>query len=432
MTAITRRGLLRDSLLVGAGVWVGTDVARAADSPNEKLNIAIIGIDGRGAANLAAVAPTENIVALCDVDEEKLARVGARFPQAHRETDYRRLFSRPDIDAVMVSTPDHHHAPAASMALRMKKHVYCEKPLTHSIAEARALAKLAKHARVATQMGNQGHSNDGTRRVVELVRAGAVGPIREAHCWTDRPIWPQGGDRPAPSPAPSSLHWDLWLGPAPVRPHAAGYHPFAWRGWWDFGTGALGDMACHVMDTAYWALELGAPKSVEAWGEPHHPDSAPRSSVIRYEFGARGEMPPMSLTWYDGGKKPASEFLGGKPYPDNGTLLIGDKGKILLPDPYGSTFVLLPEKQFEGFQPPAPTIPNSIGHHAEWLLACKTGSPTGSNFKYATGLTEMVLLGNVAFRAGHKILWDARKVRVTNCAEAAQFVAREYREGWSL
>ena len=431
-----RRRFLQQGAAVGAGLIAVPASAgiKSSKSPNEKLNVACIGIEGRGAADLRAVSETENIVALCDVDEERLARVGQDFPQAYRETDYRRLADRRDIDAFIVATPDHHHATAAAMALELGKHCYCEKPLTHSVWEARKIAELAKRAGVATQMGNQGHSNNGTRRVVELIRAGVVGQIREAHCWTDRPAkwWPQGIDRPPVSAPPSRLHWDLWLGPAPERPYGEGYHPFKWRGFWDFGTGALGDMACHVMDTAFWGLNLKHPTTVEAWGEPHHPETGPLSTQITYEFGKRGDLAPMKLVWYDGVKRPPADLFLGEKIPDNGTLLIGEKGTILLPDPYGSTFVMLPKDKWTGFTPPPESIPNSIGHHKEWVHACKTGDPTGSNFVYAGQLTEMVLLGNVAFRVGHKIEWDHKKLRVKNCDDAEQYIRRAYRPGWSL
>ena len=431
---ISRRDLLKGAAFTGAGLALsaGSALARST-AANGKLNVGIIGVDGRGGAHVAALGATENLVALCDVDEVSLAKAGARFPAAARYTDFRRMLERRDLDAVVVGTADHTHFPASMMALDLGKHVYCEKPLTHSVWEARQLARAAGRAKVATQMGNQGHSNDGTRRVVELVQSGAVGAVREVHCWTDRPIWPQGIDRPAETSAvPGHVHWDLWLGPAPERPYHPAYHPFKWRGFWDFGTGALGDMACHVMDTAFWALKLGSPTSVEAEGEPHHPDSAPKWAVIRYEFPERGSLPPVKLTWYDGGRKPPAALAHGEKLPDNGTILVGERGTILLPDAYGSTFVLLPKERFSGFVPPARTIPNSPGHHAEWVAACKSGGTGGSNFQYAGALTEMVLLGNVAFRVGHKIYWDARKLKARNCTEADRYIRRDYRSGWSF
>src|SRR5438094_2931896 len=277
-----RREFLRQSALAGVGIWVGGRAGAQSRSANEKLNIACVGVGGRGAANLKGIS-SENVVLLCDIDDTHLAKAAQDFPRAERLNDWRRALERPGIDAVVVSTPDHNHAVIANAAMRLGKHVYREKPLTHSIDEARVLTETARRTRVATQMGNGGHSSETTRRVVELIQTGAVGAVREVHCWTDRPIWPQGIDRPADTPpVPASVHWDLWLGPARERPYNPAYHPFKWRGWWDFGTGALGDMACHIMDAAFWALKLGAPASVEAEAPPTHQETAPQWSVIRY------------------------------------------------------------------------------------------------------------------------------------------------------
>jgi predicted dehydrogenase len=299
--------------------------------------------------------------------------------------------------------------------------------------EARHVAKLAAQKKVATQMGNQGHSNDSARRIVEIVQAGAIGPVREVHAWTDRPIWPQGLARPKDTPpVPKYLHWDLWLGPAAERPYNPAYLPFNWRGWRDFGTGALGDMACHVLDVPYWALKLQNPATVEVEGPPLFPESGPKWEIIHYEFAARGEMPPVKLTWYDGGKKPPSDLFGGQAVVDNGSLLIGDKGKLYLAGAYGERYKLLPEKDFAEYKPPEPTIPNSPGHHAEWIQACKTGSATGSNFGYAGPLTEMVLLGEVAYRVGKKIEWDSAAMKAANSSEAEPLIRLAYRDGWSL
>ncbi len=438
MRNLNRRDFLKTTGLAGAGVLLSAGEGRARTlSANEKLNVGIVGVAGRGAASLAAVAQTENIVALCDVDENSLNGAGARHPQAAKYVDFRRMLERNDLDAVVVSTPDHTHAVAAVAAMQTGRHVYCEKPLTHSIYEARKMAEAAERTGVVTQMGNQGHSNNGTRRVVELVRSGAVGPIREVHCWTDRPIWPQGIDRPVEAVAPPPhVHWDLWLGPAAERPYHPAYHPFKWRGWWDFGTGALGDMACHVMDTAFWALDLASPTSVEAEGAPRNTETAPNWMIVRYEFGPRGKMPPLKLVWYDGKKFPPADLFLGQKVPENGTLLVGEKGTILLPDPYGSSFVLLPKEKFTGFTPPAESIPNSPGHHAEWIAACKEGksaaSKPGSHFGYSTALTEMVLLGNVAFRCGQKIYWDRKKMEARGCPDAGLYLRGNTRTGWAL
>ncbi len=431
-----RREFLRRTGLAGAGFWVFTREgwAQQPKSPNEKLNVGVIGVGGRGEANLNAIAG-ENVVALCDVDDKALAKAAARFSKAEKFHDFRKLLERKEVEAVTVSTADHCHAAAANMAMKLGKHVYCEKPLTHSIYEARVLAQTAAKMKIATQMGNQGHSNDGARRTVELIRSGAIGPIREAHCWTDRPgrFWFQGIDRPTETPAvPSDLHWDLWLGPAPERPYHPAYHPFKWRGWWDFGTGAIGDMACHVMDVAYWALDLRDPATIEAEGPPPNQETGPTWMIVSYQFPARGERPPRTLMWYEAGKKPAAELFEGEKVEDNGTLFIGEKGKIYFPDPYGARSMLLPKAQFAGFKPPEPSIPNSIGHHAEWIRACKGGEPAGSHFGYAGPLTEMALLGNVAYRAGKPIRWNAERMRCPGTPEAERFIRRDYRKGWEL
>jgi predicted dehydrogenase len=428
-----RREFLKQSASTGAGLWLGGHAALAQTrSPNEKLNIALIGVGGQGGGNLRNVQ-SENIVALCDIDEGTLAKAAQRFPKAATYHDFRKLLERRDIDAVVVSTPDHTHAVAAAWAMQQGRHVYCEKPLTHSIYEARTLADLAARKKVATQMGNAGHSGGGQRRLVELVQSGAIGPVREVHTWTDRPIWPQGIDRPAERPSvPSSVHWDLWLGPAPERPYHPAYHPFKWRGWWDFGTGALGDMGCHGLDAAFWALKLGAPTAVEAAGPPPHVETAPKWMIVWYDFPARGDLPPVRLTWYDGGKLPPASLFQGARIVDNGTLFIGEKGTLYVPGSYGGGHRLLPAEKFADFRPPAPSIPDSPGHHEEWIAACKTGSATGTGFAYATALTEMVLLGNVAYRVGKKIEWDSAKLDATNCPEAQPLIRPEYRTGWSL
>lgn len=426
----TRREFLKQSLYAGAGlIFLKTGWAKGT-SANDKLNIAVIGCGGRGWDNLQAVA-SENIVALCDVDLNQLARAAMAFPRAMLYTDYRQLFdhSHRRFDAVVISTPDHHHALPIMRALQLGKHVYCEKPLVHSVWEARAVREQARKVKVATQMGNQAHSSDNLRRAVEIIRSGVIGPIREVHAWSDRPIWPQGIERPqGEKPIPSHLFWDVWIGPAPYRPYNDGYHPFAWRGWWDFGTGALGDMGCHIIDTAYWALELGLPTSVEADGSPRMPESGPKASKVVYEFPARKNMPPVKLTWYDGGLKPPLELIEGGPMAPNGVICVGEKGVLYFP--HATEVQLFPKERFADFQPPAPTLPRSPGHHEEWIQACKTGSPTYSNFEYATLLTEAVLLGNAAFRAGEKLYYDGETGRVTNTRSADEYIHRPYRKGW--
>lgn len=443
---LTRRDFLRCSALAaGATLLPACASSRRprAKSPNEKLNVGIIGCGGKGASDAEGVAG-ENIVALCDVDENTLNRAAKKYPGAKLYRDYRKMLEQQkDIDAVTVSTPDHQHAPAAMMAIKLRKHVYVQKPLTHSIYEARQLTLAARKYKVATLMGNQGHSSEESRAFCELIWAGAIGPVREVHCWTNRPIWPQGRNRPDGSdPVPANLDWDLWLGPAPFRPFKAAYpdgkkpvyHPFAWRGWWDFGTGALGDMACHVMDAANWALKLGHPTSVEAETSGGTAEMAPDWSVIRYEFPARREMPPLKLVWHDGGKKPAPELLGLKPadkFTDNGLLFIGDKGKLTCAT-YGSSPRFTPDSKTQEFPKAPKLLPRSAGHYEEWIAACKGAPNTGANFDYAGPFTEMVLLGNLAVRAGKKIEWDGPNLRARNAPEVAQYIRREYRKGWSL
>jgi len=375
-------------------------------------------------------------VALCDVDSKRLAERAAKYPKAKLFSDYRKMLEeQKGIDAVIVSTPDHHHAFAAVMAMKLGKHVYCQKPMAHSIWEARLMRQVAARQKVATQMGNQGHSYDSTRRLVELVQAGVLGDVREVHVWTDRPIWPQGVDRPAgEDPVPENLLWELWLGPAPWRPYKKDvYHSFKWRGWWDFGTGALGDMACHNTDAAFWSLKLDAPVSVEAESSGANKETCPNWSIIRFEFPARGSMPPVRLTWYDGGKLPSRDLVGGEELPKNGTIMVGSKAKIVFRDWNPNGFRLLPEDKFKDFQGPPQTVPRAPnGPYREWIEACKGGPACLSNFEYAGRLTETVLLGNVAIRLGKKFDWDATNLKAMNTPEADQYIHREYRKGWTF
>lgn len=433
---LSRRDLLKNAALIGGlaalgGVWTDRP-ARASRSPNEKLNIACIGVGGMGAADLNAVR-SENIVALCDVDERSAAESFKKYPDVPKYADFRQMLEKEGkrIDAVTVSTPDHVHAVASVMAMKMGKHVYCQKPLTRTPSEARILMEVARKQKVVTQMGTQGHP--AYTRLVEYVQAGVIGKITEVHVMTDRPIWPQGMDRPTDTPSvPAGLNWELWQGPIKPRPYHPAYLPFVWRGWWDYGTGALGDMACHLMDGAFWALNLSYPTTVEAEGEPRHPDSAPKWSIVRYEFPRRGDMPPVNLTWYDGGKMIPEELLEGQKIGKdfNGSLFIGEKGKMLVY--HGSDPILLPQKDFEGFQPPAPTLPRSPGHYIEWINACKGQGKTASNFDYACPMTESILLGNVAFRLGKKITYDSRRMKAVGMPEADEYIQHRYQKGWSL
>ena len=423
---------------------LGFPAILSAQSPNNKLNIAIIGSGGRGAGNLAEVT-SENIVALCDVNERNLEAAATKFPTARKYVDFRKLYDQAnDIDAVVVSCAEHTHAFATLPALQMRKHVYCEKPLTHNIWEARIITEAAAKAKVATQMGTQIHAGSNYRRVVELIQAGAIGGVTEAHVWVGRAWGWQSADaakrhqdivhvleRPTgSSPIPEGLHWDLWLGPAPERPFHEVYFPGPkWYRWWDFGGGTMSDLGSHWNDLPFWALKLKAPLTVEATGPKPHPEIAPASMTASYQYGPRGNMPAVRLTWYQGEEKP--ELLKGGLIPNwnSGVLFVGSKG-MLLAD-YGK-HVLLPEEKFVDFQKPPQTIPESLGHHKEWIHACKTGAPTTCSFDYSGPLTEANHLGNVAYRVGRKINWDAEKVKVTNAPEAEQYVRREYRKGWKL
>lgn len=440
---ISRRELLRHAALTSGlaalgGVWSDRP-ARASRSANEKLNVAHIGVGGQGGGDLGQISgdPQVNIVALCDVDEARAADSFNKFPNAKKYFDYRILLDKEakNIDAVVVSTPDHNHAPASVLAMKHGKHVYCQKPLTHSVAEARIMQETARKHHVVTQMGTQGHPS--YARAVEILQSGAIGPITEVHVITDRPAgwWPQGVDRPTgTSPIPSTLHWDLWLGPAPERPYNPAYLPFVWRGWWDFGTGALGDMGCHLFDAPFWALKLGYPTSVEAQGEPTKPESPPLASVIHYEFPQRGELPPVKFTWYDGGNRPPKDLLEGVELPKdfNGSFYVGSKGKALVP--HGAAPQLLPEADFKDYEPPARSIKRVDSHYMEWTAACRSGAvgTTGSTFDYSCPMTETVLLGNVALRVGKKIQWDAKNLKAVGCPEADPYIRYHYRKGWSL
>ncbi len=416
-------------------------------APSDKLNIAGVGVGGMGKSNVRNCAEAgENIVALCDVDTDYASEIIKEFPDAKVYKDFRVMLEKQkDIDAVIVATPDHSHAIVAMTAMQLGKHVYVQKPMTRTVYEARKLTEAARKYKVATQMGNQGHSKDSVRTVAEWVADGAIGPVREVHAWTDRPWWPQGVYRPYETPdVPRELDWDLWIGPAPTRPYHPAYHPWSWRGWWDFGTGALGDMACHVLDVAFTALKLKYPTSIEA----HSPriyvkrgivkqtmdETPPVASVIYYHFPARGKMPPVKLTWYDGGMMPPrpEELEPGRSMGENGLVFIGDKGKILM-GTYGEGARLIPESKMKAYKLPPATLPRIKGtHEKNWIDACKGGEPASSNFDYSGPMTEAVVLGNVAIRAGQKLEWDAANMKVTNVDEANQYINPPYRQGWTL
>ena len=383
-----RREFLKNSALTGVGFWVTAGVARPqSKSPNEKINIACIGVGGKGSSDTDHAALFGNIVALCDIDDRHLEKKAAKFPNAKKYNDYRQMLDdmEKEIDAVTVSTADHSHAPASVMAMKMQKHVYCQKPLTHDVHEARVMRETAAHYQVATQMGNQGTASNGLRRAVEVIRAGAIGPVREVHVWTNRPIWPQAPKvtaRAKSSPVPNHVHWYLFLGSAPDRPYNHAYHPFAWRGWWDFGTGALGDMGCHTANMPFMALKLLYPTSIVAESGEVNPETYPAWAKVSYEFPARDEMPPVKLTWYEGRKNgervlPPAELTRGQKMSDSGSLLVGDKGILFSPDDYGEHWKLLPEKQFQDYEGPPQTLPRNgkgdAGMKQEWIAAIKAG-----------------------------------------------------------
>ena len=418
--------------------------------PSDRLHIAGIGVGGMGAADLdeLALELQQNIVALCDVDERRAAPTFAKFPQARRYQDFRVMLEEMDdqIDAVVVATPDHVHAVATMAAIQRGKHVYCEKPLTRTIGEARQIAAAPRKAGVVTQMGNQGHAKEGARLTNEWIQAGVIGEVREVHVFTDRPgtHWKQGIPRPAETPpVPPGLAWDLWLGPAPERPYHPAYVPKTWRAWWDFGTGPLGDMGCHIIDHPYWALDLGPPTTVQAYvagpagrvlpDGQLNAETFPHSAIITYDFPAREDKPPVRMIWYDGGLMPAKppEMADLCRMPSDGMLFIGSEGKMYCAS-HGSMPQVVPAG-WPGLKFPPQTMPRSIGHRAEWIAACKGSGTPVSNFDYAGPLTEVVLLGNLAVRApGKRLRWDSPNMGVTNMPELTRFIHTQYREGWTL
>lgn len=426
----SRRQFLQTTAAVGVGYWVAGGVqAQESRSPNERIAMASIGIGGKGTSDSDDAGKRGDMVAICDIDEGRLNETGEkRFTKAKRYTDFRKLLEEmgKSIDAVTVSTTDHTHAPAALMAMRMGKHCFCQKPLTRTVYEARLMGKVAREMKVATQMGNQGTASSGLRRGAAWLRAGVLGSVREIHIWTNRPIWPQGGDRPSMTECPKTVNWDLWLGPAPERPYAKGYHPFAWRGWWDFGSGALGDMGCHNINMAFMGLDLRNPASVQAETSGHNKDSFPAWSIVTYEFAATDKRPALKMVWYDGGKTPSSGVLDGlEAAKGGGSLVIGEKGRL-----FGDRLI--------GVQPMDVAYPESPGHFDEWTQAIKGGPPPMSNFPdYAAPLTETVLLGNLAVWVaasgkGEKVEWDAANMKTKNIAGLETLLKPVYREGYTL
>ncbi len=454
--AVNRRSFLYGASIAGFGIFAqGRHGWAGGVGPNEVLNIACIGVGGKGSSDSQQAGHHGRIVGICDIDEKRLDVQAAKFKEAKRFFDYRELLDElgPTIDAVVVSTPDHHHAPAAVSAMRLGKHVYCQKPLTHSVWEARLMRETARQKGVCTQMGNQGTAEPGFRRGAEVVRAGAIGDVAEVHVWTNRPFkyWKQAPDivaRPKETPPiPRHVHWNLFVGPAPERPYHPVYHPHDWRGWWDFGTGSLGDMACHTANLAFMALKLGLPVRVSAQSGEINPETYPAWATITYEFPAREGLPPVKLTWYEGarnGKRnlPSEElFPAGFNPSDSGSLFIGSKGKMYSPSDYGSEQILWPEAAYKDFKDPAPTLPRIDGgrneddnQKKEWVQAIRAGKPSIalSNFDYASTLTESMLLGNVAVRSGEAIEYDPSTGQITSHSSAARYLKPYFRKGWEI
>lgn len=457
MTQSQNKGLSRrDFVGAAAAVAAFTVVPRHVlggagnTAPSDKLNIAGVGVGGMGQNNVAKCAEAgENIVALCDVDSAYAAPVFEKYPNAKKWTDYRKMLDeQKDIDAVVVATPDHLHAVVAMAAMQRGKHVYVQKPLTRSVWEARMLTEAARKYKVQTQMGNQGHSSEELRLVSEWIQDGAIGNVTEVHCWTNRPVWPQGIDRPQDTPpVPEGLDWDLWIGPSPMRPYNPIYLPFNWRAWIDFGAGALGDMGCHVMDAAFSALKLQYPVSVQAshswevkqmWTRFDNKETYPSAEIVHYQFPARGKMPPVKLHWYDGGIMPErpDDLEPGRSIPESGTIFIGDKGKLIC-DTYSENPRIFPEGKMKAYKRPAKTLRRVKGgvdaHEQDWINACKGGPAASSNFDYSGPFTETVVMGNLAVLNPEKVLlWDGENMKVTNDENANAFVKPQFREGWSL
>ena len=425
MSRITRRQFIQNTSVLAATSFFIPRLA-GAESANNKLNVAVIGVANQGQYNLNNVA-SQNIVALCDVDENFLAKAAEKFPHAKKFADFRRVMDEKNIDAVVVATPDHTHAVATMAALKSGRHVYCEKPLTHTISECRAIRLAAQKTGKATQMGTQIHAGNNYRRVVELIQRGAIGDVREVHVWVSGGYG--GKTRPMDlPPVPESLNYDLWLGPVEPRPYHPAYLPFHWRNWWAFGGGTLADLGCHYIDLPHWALGLKAPLSVETEGPEPDLESTPLWLIARYTYPSLKGGEPLKLTWYHGGKTPELPPELAEKWK-SGILFVGSKGELLADY---NRHLLLPEEKFKDFARPDPFIPASVGHHNEWIAACKTGSPTTCNFDYSGALTEAVLLGNVAFRVGKKLTWDSKQLKATNSREADRFIQHRYRSGWSL
>ena len=456
----SRREFLKQGAAAGLGFWTlgGVTLALEPKGSNDQIQFACIGVGGKGGSDSSHAGMFGKVVAICDIDEGTLNGKGNEFKEAQKFFDFRELFDKmgDKIDAVTVSTPDHTHAAAAVRAMKLKKHVYCQKPLTWSVQEARLMRKVAKENGVATQMGNQGTAHDGIRRAIEIIQSGAIGDIKEVHVWTDRPTgyWLQAPDmtkRPEETEVPKNIHWNEWLGPAPERPFCGtkqsngkmAYHPFSWRGWRDFGTGALGDMACHTANMAFLSLELGLPLSIKAESSEVNPETFQQWATIAYKFAARGKLPPVTLTWWEGtkdGKKnlPAKELLQGEGLVNSGSLFIGEKGTIYSPNDYGAAVTLLPKEKFKDYKDPEKKLHRWGGkdedqhQKEEWVRAIRGGEAAMSNFEYASKLTESMILGNVAIVAGKEIQYDSAEGKITNDTDANKLLSRTPRKGWEF
>ncbi|MFC1781064.1 Gfo/Idh/MocA family protein [Planctomycetota bacterium] len=441
---LSRRELLGSAAAVAAFTIVPRHVLAGSgqQAPSDKLNIAGIGVGGQGSGDIGNVS-SENIYALCDVDENRAGATFGEYPDAKQYKDYRIMLDKEqnNIDAVVIATPDHHHTPASIRAMKLSKHVYVEKPMAHTIFECREMLKVSREMKVVTQMGNQGHGGAGLRLWYNYIHSGAIGKVKEIYVWTDRPggagrlWWPQGVERPVEiETVPSTLEWDLWLGPAPYRLYHSSYVPFNWRGRWDWGTGSLGDMACHNMDPAFWCLDLGAPVAVEAQTSGINSDTYPASQNITYSFEAKGDRPAVDLVWYDGGNlPPVPEDLEGNELGSNGCMIIGENG-TLMGDSHAAAPQLYPEARSQEVGTPPELMAPGIGHHAEWLQACKDNRPEDAlaGFEYSAPFTEGMLVGNLAVRLGRRIEWDIEEMKAPNAPEADILINKEYRTGWEV
>jgi len=431
---MSRRGFMGVAAATAAFTVLPRHVlgGRGVTAPSEKLNVACIGVGGMGASDVSQMR-TENIVALCDVDFKHAANTFEQNPGAKKYRDFRKMLDTEgnNIDAVTVSTPDNLHAVAAMAAIKRGKHVYCQKPLAHDIYEVRKLTEAAREHKVMTQMGIQIHAEPAVKRVAEIIKSGLIGKVRKVDIFSNK-NW-GGGTRPTESmPVPETLDWDLWLGPAPWRPYHKTYLPGQWRRWWDFGTGTLGDMGCHIIDPVWWALDLGYPTSVEAKPGEFNDETYPTSTCVRWEFPARGDLPPVTVTWYDGDRRPflPRDLEPGRKLPDQGGLYYGGKGTLLAP--HMGNPRLIPEEKMKGFKMPEPFLGRGENHYQQWINACKGGPKPSADFDYSGPLSETILFGNVAARAGKKLFWDGPSLKVTNLPEASKYLRREYREGWTL